>query len=96
MRRGERIEGGETFYDVRDRFEPFIKDLIGKYRSTDANLLCVGHGGLYAHMLPLVLNNISPEFVRKQMSFPYTDVIVTELTPAGLVCREWGGTKMGG
>ena len=32
----QRIEDGESFYDVRDRFVPFIEGLVAQYGDTDA------------------------------------------------------------
>ena len=90
----QRIEGGESFYDVKNRFVPFIEGLIQQYQRTEAHLLCIAHGGLYWMMLPLVLRNIDTDFLYKQQGFPYTAIIVSELTPAGLVCVEWNGTKI--
>jgi broad specificity phosphatase PhoE len=86
-----RIEGGESFCDVRDRFVSFIDNLIRQYQHTDANLLCVAHGGLYWMMLPLVLNNVDTEFITQRHGFDYGTLIVSEWTPEGLVCREWNG-----
>ena len=86
-----RIEGGESFYDVRGRFVPFIENLIQQYQRTDANLLCVGHGGLYWMMLPLVLKNVNTEFIAERHGFPYGTLIVSEWSPEGMVCREWSG-----
>ena len=90
----QRIEDGESFYDVKDRFVPFIDGLIQQYQRTEANLLCVAHGGLYWMMLPLVLSNIDTDFLDKQHGFPYTALIVSELTHEGLACVEWNGTKI--
>jgi probable phosphoglycerate mutase len=50
-----RIDGGESFLDIRNRFEPFIEDLLATCPA-DASLLLVGHGGLYYCMLPQVLS----------------------------------------
>jgi len=88
----QRIEGGENFYEVKSRFEPFINGLIQQYQHTDANLLCVAHGGLYWMMLPLVLKNVNTESIYKRKGFAYTSAIVSELTPKGLVCIEWNGS----
>ena len=54
-RHEQRIEGGESFLDVRSRFVPFIEGLVAQYAATGAGIVCVGHGGLYRMMLPLVL-----------------------------------------
>jgi broad specificity phosphatase PhoE len=90
----QRIEGGESFYDVKNRFVPFTDGLIQQYQCTEAKLLCVAHGGLYWMMLPLVLRNIDTEFLYQQQGFPYTAIIVAELTAEGLVCVEWNGKKI--
>lgn len=51
----QRIEGGESFLEVRARFVPFIEGLVQQYAPTDTGIVCVAHGGLYRMMLPLVL-----------------------------------------
>ena len=51
----QRIEGGESFLEVRARFVPFIEGLVTQYAATSAGIICVAHGGLYRMMLPLVL-----------------------------------------
>jgi broad specificity phosphatase PhoE len=84
-----RIEDGESFIDIRDRFVPFIEQLVEAYRDTSTNIVLVGHGGLYHCMLPLVLVNADFEFVLGR-SFGYTSCVTAEATPEGLVWREWG------
>jgi broad specificity phosphatase PhoE len=86
----QRIERGESFYDVRDRFVPFIEGLVAQYGDTDANLLCVAHGGVLWLMLPLVLSNVNNDMMSKY-GFDHTTCIVAELGLKGLRCVEWGG-----
>ncbi len=82
-----RIEGGESFYDVRDRFVPFIEGLAAQYGSTDANLLCVAHGGVLWMMLPLVLTNVNHDLMSKH-GFGHTTCIGSELEAGRLaLCR---------
>ena len=88
-----RIEGGESFYDVRDRFVPFIDGLVSEYCDTDANLLCVAHGGILWMMLPLALINVDTDLM-SQHGFGHTTCIVSELGPVGLRCIEWDGFKI--
>src|SRR5262249_42192327 len=57
-----RIEGGESFIDMRDRFVPFIEGLVATYRATADKVLLVSHGGLYRAMLPLVLTNVDTAY----------------------------------
>ena len=42
-----RIEGGESFLDMKARFMPFIEQLFESYRHFSENFVLVGHGGLY-------------------------------------------------
>jgi broad specificity phosphatase PhoE len=42
-----RSEGGESPYDIRRRFEPFVEGLVKRYGDTWANVVCVAHGGVY-------------------------------------------------
>jgi len=86
----DRIEGGESFYDIQARFEPFIAGLLQTYATTDAEIVCVGHGGLYWMMLPVVLKNVTTELIA-QHKFEYAGCIVAETQPEGLVCVEWSG-----
>lgn len=88
-----RIEGGESFYDIRDRFVPFIKGLVLQYGRSDEELLCVAHGGLYGMMLPLVLRNVDHDLISRH-GFDYTSYIVSELRPEGLVCVTWNGIEV--
>lgn len=88
-----RIERGESFYDIRNRFVPFIEHLVTQYGDTDASLLCVAHGGVYWMMLPLVLPNVDNDLMEKH-GFPNTTCIVSELGPDGLRCIEWDGIKI--
>ena len=88
-----RIEGGESFYDVRDRFVPFIEGLVSENGATDANLLCVAHGGVLWMMLPLVLPNVDSDLMARH-AFGHTTCIVSELGPCGLRCIECDGIKI--
>jgi broad specificity phosphatase PhoE len=81
----QRIEGGESFYDIQERFVPFIKGLASRYRSTEAGIVCVSRGGMYRMMLPLVLENVDSEMSAKH-GFDHTSCIVSEWRPGGLYC----------
>ena len=88
-----RIEGGESFYDIRDRFVPFIEGLGSRYGGADANLLCVAHGGVLWMMLPLVLTNVDNALMA-QHEFGHGMCVVAEHTPDGLRCVEWNGAQI--
>ena len=85
-----RIEGGESFYDIRERFVPFIEGLVRQYGTTEQGVVCVSHGRIYHQMLPLVLKNVGHELI-SQHGFDYTTWIVAELRSEGLICVEWNG-----
>ena len=88
-----RIPGGESFYDLRDRFVPFVEGLVSEHGATDANLLCVAHGGIYWMMLPLVLTNVDNALMA-QRGFGHGMRVVAELGRDGLRCVEWDGVKV--
>ena len=89
----KRIEGGESFLDICNRFLPFIEELIQKHGSTQNNLLLVGHGGLFQCMLPLTFSNVESEYVM-ELTVGNTGLILAELTPTGLLCLDWDGQVM--
>ncbi len=89
-----RIEGGESFHDLRARFVPFIERLVVEYGATDNNLLLIGHGSLLYLMLPLVLTNIDLASVG-EYPMPNTAVIVAETQANDLICLEWCGKLVG-
>jgi broad specificity phosphatase PhoE len=85
-----RIEGGESFVEIRDRFVPFVGRLVEEYGATPANVVLVGHGGLYCCMLPLVLVNADLNFAIEHI-LGHTEYVVAEARPEGLTWVEWGG-----
>ena len=86
-----RIHGGESFNDVKARFLPFIDELVEQFGGDpEANLLLVGHAGLYSCMLPLILKNISNDYAQSHIPDVAT-VIVAENRVNGLTCLSWDG-----
>jgi broad specificity phosphatase PhoE len=88
-----RIAGGESCWDVRARFVPFVEQLIAQHAHTDHNLLLITHSSLLYMMLSEVLSNIDLAFAREQ-PMPNTAVIVAEQRDDGLKCVEWCGVKI--
>ena len=85
----QHMPGGETFYDVQKRFLPFIQELVDRYKRTDTNILCIGHGGLYWMILPLVLKNVNFAFIQRYGAFPYASWVTSELKQGMLFCVRW-------
>jgi broad specificity phosphatase PhoE len=89
----QRIEGGESFYNIRDRFVPFVEELIRQYGNADEGIVCVAHGGIYWMMLPLVVKNIDIALLAKY-GFDNTTRVLCKSRPEGLICVEWNETKI--
>jgi 2,3-bisphosphoglycerate-dependent phosphoglycerate mutase len=89
----QKIEGGESFLEIRQRFVPFVERLVTEYEGSGQSIIAVGHGGLYRCMLPLVLVNVDAVFAVKQ-AIHHADCITAELRPEGLVCLAWGQTTL--
>ncbi len=88
-----RIEGGESYNDLRARFVPFVERLVAEHEETDHHLLLMAHGSLLYLMLPLVLTNIDLASV-SQYPMPNTAVIRAEKRANGLMCLEWSGVPV--
>jgi broad specificity phosphatase PhoE len=85
-----RIEGGESFHDIRARFIPLIDKLEAAYRHTDANVLLISHGGILRCMLPSLVSNLDNASVLHR-PFDYATPIVVELRDGEWVCLRWAG-----
>jgi broad specificity phosphatase PhoE len=88
-----RIEGGESYNDLRARFVPFVDQVIAEYGRTDHGILLITHGSLLYLMLPLVLTNVDLASVG-EYPMPNTGIIVAEEQTNGLVCLKWCGVKL--
>jgi broad specificity phosphatase PhoE len=88
-----RIEGGESFNDMHTRFAPFLNSLVDEYGETDANILLVGHAGIFHAMLPLLLSNVSYEFGYHHI-LSNTAVVTVELHDGALCCISWDGVEL--
>jgi len=89
----DRIEGGESFNDVRARFGPFLARLLVDHSETSDQVLLISHGALIYTMLSVTLANAEETFAEWR-PIPNTGVIIVELRSSGLVCREWCGVKL--
>jgi broad specificity phosphatase PhoE len=87
-----RIEGGESFRDMQARFVPFVRALLERQREDEAFML-IGHGGLFHCMLPLVLTNVDPAFVRSHPMDNTAYVLATEQN-GQLICTQWCGLNL--
>jgi broad specificity phosphatase PhoE len=89
----QRIEGGESFLSIKERFVPFVQHLIAENEHPQACIVLVGHGGIYRCMLPLVLVKIGFGYAIER-PIHNTGYVLAELKPQGLVCLSWCGTRV--
>jgi len=88
-----RLPGGESGWEVRQRFEDFVNELVRRHSSADEKVLCVAHGGVYWLALPLILKNLTVPFLVKH-GLGYTACCTAELQPSGLAAIEWNFTPL--
>ncbi len=89
-----RMEGGESFDDMRVRFVPFVERLVQQHGDSSIGFGLIGHGGLYRCMLPLVLENIDHDFALKHL-IGHTGLVVAEQQAGRLICTAWDGEYLG-
>lgn len=85
---GSRIEGGESFTEIRQRFVPYIEELVAAYGESLEGIVLIGHGGLYRCMLPLVLEGVDHSLAMERV-LSNTGYVEAELIGDRLVCVEW-------
>ena len=88
-----RIEGGESFIEIKERFLPFMHKLVEQYRGSNGGIVLVGHGGLYRIMLPLVLANVDFHFAMDH-AINNTGFVLAEENTGGLRCLSLCGLEI--
>jgi broad specificity phosphatase PhoE len=83
-----RIGGGECFDDIADRFLPFVAHLIERFIETEERAVLIGHGGTFACMLPLILENVDRAFALSHPIWP-ASYIASEVRDGRLFCVRW-------
>lgn len=87
-----KMPGGESFVEIRERFVPFIEELVQQNDGAYRAVVLVGHGGLYLAMLPLVLKNVDFDFAQRR-GFPNAAAVAAEARIDGLWCTSWAGEE---
>ena len=88
-----RIERGESFNEIKERFLPFVDKLVEQYRGSNGGLVLVGHGGIYRIMLPLIFDNIDFNLVMDH-AIKNTGFVLAEVNAGGLLCLSWDGIEL--
>jgi broad specificity phosphatase PhoE len=86
---GARVEGGECYQDVRDRFIPFVREVVRLHEGED--IVLVGHGALFMTQLANVLENVSANFALANPVAHVLPVTASTLPDGRLVCEWWCG-----
>lgn len=88
-----RIEGGESFNEIRRRFTAFVDGLIATHGNTDEAVLCIAHGSVLLMMLPLVLPNVPPDF---SLTRPFSNcaTVVSHYNAGEFRCISWCGEEL--
>ena len=84
-----RIEGGESYHDMRARFMPFIHKLEDVHAGIDAHVLLIAHGGILRCMLPYLLSNLDQAYALTQ-HLSYATPIEVGRRGGDWVCLRWG------
>jgi probable phosphoglycerate mutase len=100
-----RIEGGESYNDMRARFLPFLHELEDAYGvdaiappwapASGAHVLLIAHGGILRSMLPLFVSNLKTEDAFT-WQFGYATPIVVERRGGEWICLSWGDEILAG
>ncbi len=86
----ERLPGGENALEVRDRLSGLVRYLCEAYEATEAEVILVGHAGLYAIALPFLMPAISHEFAF-QHPVRKAGRVLAEVSQRGFQCISWDG-----
>lgn len=84
-----KADDGESFFDIRDRFVPFIERFTYDASYAGKNILLVGHGGTFRMMLPLIFTNVDTALVEAH-PLNHTTCIIAEHRATGFQCLQWG------
>lgn len=80
---------GESLLELIERFRPLIKTLKDRHPA-DGNLILVGHGGLYRHVLPVVAKNLNAKWCANHPLDNTQFVILNSSFPDQWICQTWG------
>jgi Fructose-2,6-bisphosphatase len=84
------LPGGESFTAVKSRFLPLIDQLVEDESLAQAEILLVGHAGLYSCMLPVLFKNVPGDFAQSHIP-GFGSLVVAESRVNGLTCLSWDG-----
>lgn len=81
---------GESLADVKQRFLPFMHELMNRHARDAGIIVIVTHRALLSFMMPLLSDNV-PADLPIRHPLPYASLIKTELHGEELHCTDWAG-----
>jgi broad specificity phosphatase PhoE len=90
-----RIEGGESFQDLKNRFQPFIADIVRQFENSQASILLISHGSVLQQMLPLVLHNVTRRY-SQQHPLANCALVIAAPSVQGLAALSWNDQTVAG
>ena len=88
-----KIQDGESLNDIKNRFSPFIFQIVKDYHKTDNNIIIVGHCGSFICTLPFILHNIDMEYAYQRW-LGNCEFVLAEYIKGNLNCVQWGAYKL--
>jgi len=79
-----RLEGGESYNDVRKRFVSFVGKLVRQYGKSEAEFLLVTHGAAMLIGLPAILSNADQQSI-VEAGLGHTSLFTAEVQDGKLV-----------
>lgn len=83
-----RIPGGESLVDARDRFVPFVRQIMGTICEMQSAVCLVTHGALLSSVLPLVLGGLDVGFAAAH-PLGNAGYVAAEVRADRLECVRW-------
>ena len=89
----KRLEGGESFTDIKNRFLPFIEEIKQECGNSKQHIGILGHGGTYLCALPLILTNIDFSFALNNL-LKNASYVIAEYHENQFHCTKWGNLNV--
>jgi broad specificity phosphatase PhoE len=91
-RPGSKIDGGESMLEIQARFLPWLAGVVAPGESSSDTIVCVGHGGIYSCVLPMVIHNL--DLATFSAGLGNAGYALAETGPGGLELIEWNSTNL--
>ncbi|HQV69889.1 MAG TPA: histidine phosphatase family protein [Thermoflexales bacterium] len=87
-----RIPTGESYNDIKARFEPFLRNLAEQHAAQEGAIAIIMHGAVMMLFLPALCRNLNHAF-GFQNPIPNCGRVVLEPQDDGFICADWNGLR---